>query len=92
MFLEAAACGTAIIATDVGGMREIAPTNEYGILLESMSASDVKAALEKAASSRTTIKHMGEQLAARVRSQCTWRESANKLLQEARASASGTPK
>ena len=45
MFLEAAACGTAIIATDVGGMHEIAPTNEYGILLESMSASDVKDAL-----------------------------------------------
>ena len=92
MFLEAAACGAAIIATDVGGMHEIAPTNEYGILLESMSASDVKAALEKAASNRATIKHMGEQLAARVRSQCTWRESANKLIQEAQASASGTPK
>ena len=92
MFLEAAACGTAIIATDVGGMHEIAPTNEYGILLESMSASDVKAALEKAASNKAAIKHMGEQLAARVRSQCTWRESAYKLIQEVQASASDTPR
>lgn len=92
MFLEAAACGTAIIATDVGGMHEIAPTNEYGILLESMSASDVKAALEKAASNRATIKHMGEQLAARVRSQCTWEQSAHKLIQETQAATSDAPK
>lgn len=91
MFLEAAACGTAIIATDVGGMHEIAPTNEYGIVLESMSASDVKTALEKAASNRATIKHMGERLAARVRGQCTWRESANKLIQEVQTSASDAP-
>ena len=92
MFLEAAACGTAIIATEVGGMHEIAPTNEYGILLESMSASDVKAALEKAASNRATIKHMGEQLAARVRSQCTWEQSAHKLIQETQAATSDAPK
>ena len=73
-------------------MHEIAPTNEYGILLESMSASDVKAALEKAASNRATIKHMGEQLAARVRSQCTWEQSAHKLIQETQAATSDAPK
>ena len=91
MFLEAAACGTAIIATDVGGMHEIAPTDEYGIVLDSMSTSDVRASLEMAASNRETIKHMGEQLAIRVRSQCTWEQSAYKLIQETQVAASDAP-
>ena len=80
MFLEAAACATAIIATDVGGMHEMAPCDKYGMILKSADAYDVETALKKADSDRERIAQMGMHLAKRVRKECTWGQSADKLI------------
>lgn len=80
VLLEAAACSTAVIATDVGGMREIAPTNEYGIILESMEPKDIAAALTRAAANPEQIRRMGTNAAKRVRQLYTWDKSAQLLL------------
>lgn len=78
--LEAAACGTAPIATDVGGMKEIAPSNEYGIMLPSMSSNDIATALSKAVSDPEGATERGSKVAKRVRNHFTWDTSANALL------------
>ena len=78
--LEAAACSTAAIATDIGGMQEIAPTSEYGIILPSMETEDIANALEKAAISRGQSRLMGANAAKRVRENYTWDKSAQLLL------------
>lgn len=80
VLLEAAACSTAAIATDVGGMQEIAPTSEYGIILPSMETEDIANALEKAAISRGQSRLMGANAAKRVRENYTWDKSAQLLL------------
>ena len=80
VLLEAAACSTAAIATDVGGMQEIAPTSEYGIILPSMETEDIANALEKAAISRSQSNSMGSNAARRVRECYTWDKSAQLLL------------
>lgn len=80
VLLEAAACGTAAIATDVGGMREIAPTDEYGIVLQSMKVHDIAATLEQAATSPNHAQFMGTNAAKRVRELYTWSNSAQLLI------------
>ena len=80
VLLEAAACSTAVIATDVGGMREIAPTNEYGIILQSMEPKDIAVALTRAAANPEQIRRMGTNAAKRVRQLYTWDKSAQLLL------------
>lgn len=78
--MEAAACGTAPIATDIGGMKEIAPSDEYGIILPSMSANDIAATLYKVASDPEGATERGSKVAKRVRDHFTWDTSANALL------------
>lgn len=80
VLLEAAACNTAAIATDIGGMQEISPTREYGIILPSMKTEDIANALEKAAGNRNQSSSMGSNAARRVREYYTWDKSAQLLL------------
>ena len=80
VLLEAAACNTAAIATNIGGMREIAPTSEYGVILPSMETEDIAKAFEKAAVSRDQSSFMGSNAARRVRECYTWDKSAQLLL------------
>lgn len=45
VLLEASACGTPSIVTDVGGARELIPTIEFGTIINSMSSEDLNSAL-----------------------------------------------
>lgn len=47
VLIEAAACGRAIVATDVPGCREIVLHEKNGLLVQSRSASDLATALER---------------------------------------------
>ena len=78
--LEAAACNCAIISTDVGGMGEIAPTNEYGLKLNSMNPSDIQASFEEISHSREHMRAIGENAARRVRQYFTWVQAADALI------------
>jgi len=80
VLLEAAAASNAIISTDVGGMREIAPDKSYGILLQSMDSSEIQNALVYAQNHREAIQTMGSNAASRVRDAFSWDKSAKALL------------
>ena len=80
VLLEAAAASNAIISTDVGGMREIAPDESYGILLQSMDSSEIQNALVYAQNHREAIQTMGSNAASRVRDAFSWSKSAKALL------------
>ena len=45
VLLEASACGTPSVVTDVGGARELIPDDSYGTIIQSMSSDEVALAL-----------------------------------------------
>ena len=74
--LEAGACGTPAISTDVGGAREVMPNSSYGIILESSSVDEIVAALLWCANHRAELRGMGNKVRARVDSKFSWDETA----------------
>lgn len=80
VLLEAAACGTPPIATDVGGMQEIAPNNQFGILISSMQPLDIANAIQAACRSEIGLKQMGKNVKTRVENKYTWGETAKEAI------------
>ena len=78
--LEAAACATPSITTDVGGARELIPSDEYGIIIPDASPSAISSALCFAADHADEMMRMGRKASARMESQYSWRAVANCLL------------
>lgn len=66
--LEAMNCKLPIIATDVGGIREIIGTeNQYGILVESSQVKGIKTALKELLNSETKREHYSKKSIARAK-------------------------
>lgn len=80
VLLEAAACGTPPIATDVGGMQEIAPNNQFGILISSMRPMDIANGIQAACCSEIGLKQMGKNVKTRVENKFTWSETAKEAI------------
>lgn len=80
VLLEAAACGTPPIATDVGGMQEIAPNNQFGILISSMRPMDIANGIQAACCSEIGLKQMGKNIKTRVENKFTWSETAKEAI------------
>lgn len=80
VLLEAAACGTPPIATDVGGMQEIAPNNQFGILINSMRPMDIANGIQAACCSEIGLKQMGKNVKTRVENKFTWSETAKEAI------------
>lgn len=80
VLLEAAACGTPPIATDVGGMQEIAPNNQFGILISSMRPMDIANGIQAACCSEIGLKQMGKNVRTRVENKFTWSETAKEAI------------
>lgn len=78
--LEAAACGATIISTDIGGFREIAPTNECGILLPSAEESDIAHALAGALSDKTALSKIANNALSNVLNNYNWQSTAEAVL------------
>ena len=78
--LEAAACATPSISTDVGGARELIPSDEYGIIIPDASPSAISSALCFAADHAEEIAKMGRKASAGVKERYCWRAVANRLL------------
>lgn len=80
VLLEAAACGTPPIATDVGGMQEIAPNNQFGILISSMQPLDIANGIQTACRSEIGLKQMGKNVKTRVENNFSWSETAKEAM------------
>ena len=80
VLLEAAACGTPPIATDVGGMQEIAPNNQFGIIISSMQPLDIANGIQAACRSRIGLKQMGKNVKKRVENNFSWSETAKEAM------------
>ena len=80
VLLEAAACGTPPIATDVGGMQEIAPNNQFGILINSMQPLDIANSIQAACRSEIGLKQMGKNVKMRVENNFSWSETAKEAM------------
>lgn len=87
--LEAAACYDAPIITEVGGVEELIPSGDYGIVIKSQSSNEIVSAinqLKKSPSSRIAI---AERIGKRVREYFSW-EKTSKLIIQACEEANAT--
>lgn len=78
--LQAAACGTAVATTEVGGTDELILGRRYGTILASTEARTVTRALAHARNERKLTATQGRLLAQRVRDTCTWDRTAAAAL------------
>jgi glycosyltransferase involved in cell wall biosynthesis len=78
--LEAAACGLSTIGTDVGGMREILPSDEYGVVYERFDAEDCVRRIEGMLEGREALKEAGERCRQRVERKFSWKRTADAVL------------
>lgn len=78
--LQAAACGTAAAATEVGGTDELILGRRYGMILANTEARTVARALVHARNERKLTAMQGRLLAQRVRDTCTWDRTAAAAL------------
>lgn len=78
--LEASACGTASIVTDVGGARELIPNSEYGMIIADANPATISDALCFAADHREDLARMGQKSHLRVQADYSWRSVAVSLL------------
>lgn len=74
--LEASACGTPAITTDVGGAREVILDESYGIILKELSEDSLLASMHRLASDRDGFFEMGKRCRQRVESHYSWNEAA----------------
>lgn len=72
VYLEAAACGKASIATDTGGAKEAVLNNETGLVVKQGSVEETKQALEKLLSDKSLREKLGEQAKRRAAEEFKW--------------------
>lgn len=83
--LEAAACGTPALVTNVGGTDELVPDAHFGTILPDMQPETIADALRKAKRNRAALAEQGANAAHLVRERFSWDETARKVLEACRA-------
>ena len=78
--LEASACYTPSIITDVGGVAELIPTSDYGIILKDTSVKSLSDAITHLASNKEETYRLGQNIGKYVRRHFSWRITAEKVL------------
>lgn len=82
--LEAAACGCPAAVTDVGGARELIPTDEYGTVIPDMLADSIVEAVAALADNRALSERQTANCVRWVRETCSWSTTANALEEACR--------
>ncbi|MDA8372791.1 MAG: glycosyltransferase, partial [Actinomycetota bacterium] len=77
--LEASACGTPVVASDVGGLRSVVRSGITGLLVSERTADGFAAAIGGLLRSPVRLRRMAQQAAATA-DLFTWNQSASKLL------------
>lgn len=78
--LEAAACGTPSLVTNVGGVAELIPDESFGTILSSISPREIALELRRALENRHELLRKGEASAELVRKQYSWSATAEKAI------------
>ena len=61
-------------------MQEIAPNNQFGILISSMQPLDIANGIQAACRSEIGLKQMGKNVKTRVENKFTWSETAKETI------------
>ncbi|NGM17167.1 glycosyltransferase [Eggerthellaceae bacterium zg-893] len=78
--LEAAVCHTAIITSNCGGAREVVPSSDYGIVLESTDAAHIQKAVMAFVSDPSYRQTCAANVKAHVLEHFTWDSTAQAIL------------
>ena len=81
--LEATACYTTPIITDVGGARELIPTDEFGIIISDNRPETIAKAIERLADDAGYRCSCADMIGQRVRNEHSWDAAAQALEQAA---------
>ena len=79
--LEAAACYCTPVITNVGGVEEMIPSEEYGVVLSSQSSAFIARSLHDLGVDRERIRDISKKIGKRVRRLFSWEQTANKVIQ-----------
>lgn len=91
--LEAAACGTPAIVTDVGGVDELIPNERFGTVIPDRRPETIRKALELAAENPRLLRSQGRNAEERVRTEHTWEKTARRVIEACRnAQGQGDPR
>lgn len=77
--LECAAWGVPPIITDVGGVQELVPTEELGIVLSEAAPSEIAGAIARLRGDRAFCRKMGAGILDRVEREFSWEAVANRV-------------
>ena len=80
VFLEAGACGTAVVGARAGGIPDAIVHGETGLLVPPDDARELAGALHQLLTDPALRNRMGRTARARIESQCTWDRVAEDLL------------
>ena len=78
--LEAAACGTPSLVTDVGGARELIPDSTYGTIVQSSNPDTLAERIRELMGQRELLLAQSKNVSRRVRELYDWKASAKSLL------------
>ena len=78
--LEAAACCTTPVITNVGGVPEMIPSPEYGVILESQKPEEIATAIRNLESDPARNAKLASNIGERVRKEFSWAATANKII------------
>lgn len=79
--LEAAACGTPSLVTDVGGARELMPDESYGFVMPSADGPEFAAVVRNVLQGLYDLSSMGDRCRRRVEERYSWTSSAHELIE-----------
>lgn len=79
--LEAAACGTPALVTDVGGTDELIPDERFGTILSDAQPETIATALRSAQSQRQKLSEQGHSVSKLARNDYAWACTAAKTLE-----------
>ncbi len=78
--LEAAACYTTPVITNVGGVPEMIPTPEYGVILKSQKPEEIAEAIRSLKANPAHNAQLASNIGQRVRKEFSWAATANKII------------
>jgi glycosyltransferase involved in cell wall biosynthesis len=79
--LEGAACGAALITTNVGGAEELVATPQHGVILPSAQPADIEQGIMRLVRQPGLAQVMGQNARQLVEAQYSWDETAAKIEQ-----------
>lgn len=87
--LEASACGCPSIVTDVGGARELIPSGEFGLIIESRDSSALIKSVEQIADNLELRKTQSTNCRLLCENGYSWRESAKLAVESLERASAG---